>query len=79
MVISLGRVNAIAGVRPFGHVHRDVGVSQQRSGVLAVVRTQRDADARPDGEGVLFHDERLVECLENLQRDQRGATHVGSR
>ncbi len=52
--------------RVLGAVHRGVGVAQQLAGVRAVVRVDRDADARCHEELVAVDDERSAHCAEQL-------------
>ena len=56
-------VEGVAGVRVLGGVHRDVGVLEQRLGVLAVLGVERDADARLDLDGELVELEPLGDRL----------------
>ena len=46
VVILPGSVHRVSAPGALGDVHRHIGVAQQGQRVLAVVRTQRDADAR---------------------------------
>ena len=75
-------VEGVAGVRALGGVHRDVGVLEQRLGVLAVVGVERDPDAGLDLDGELLELEPLGDRLAHAGAglDRRvGAADVGDQ
>jgi hypothetical protein len=59
--------------RPLGRVHGPVGVPEQRLDITAMLRVQREPNARPNPNGVSVEHERMQQCLlERFSRLTRG-------
>ena len=70
--VLLDVVGRGSGMRILRDVHRDVGVLEERVDVLAVLRVDRDADARPDLEREPADRERGLQRLVDARGEEHG-------
>ena len=72
-------VNPVPALRLFGDVHGGVGLPHQHVRVVAVLRKNHHADARPDLEAAPGDIDGCSDRLENLFRDHDRAIQVAHR
>ena len=77
VLIHLRGVQLEAPARLLGRVHRDIGAAQERLGVRALLRVQRDADRARHVERQPFHHHRPLELLQQTRSHPERDALVG--
>ena len=72
VLVLVGRIHRVAHVAALGDVHRHVSAAEERIGVMAVVRRQRDANAGVDLELQTAEGKRLLQDLQQAIGDLLG-------